>query len=95
MSNFNFKPFLKFGFLLGSIVLTNITVHTICCYMGCHHWTYLFGHNLICNACIDFSKMIKDYQFMMYGTAATSFALKMNQFIIENNIEDQLKKPIT
>lgn len=82
-SSNSFKNVMRFSGLLGSIFLVNLSVHTGCMYLECYHWSYLFGHNLICNACIDFSKMMKDYQFMLYGTATTSIALKINNYITE------------
>ena len=40
----------------------------------------IFGHNIICNYCLDYLKAIKDYQFMLYGTLLTSFTMQVTQF---------------
>jgi hypothetical protein len=61
-----------------AIFVTNIVIHTLCNYKGCNHWTYLFGFDAICNACIDFSKWIKDYQFMLYGSIISTLLVKIN-----------------
>ena len=89
-SSNNFRNIIRFSSLLGSIFMINICVHSSCMYLECYHWSYLFGHNLICNACIDFSKMMKDYQFMLYGTATTTVALKFNNFITDYSSKNSI-----
>ena len=59
----------------------NIVGNFICYMYECSYWSHLFHHDLLCNACIDFSKMMKDYQFMLYGTATPTVALKFNNII--------------
>ena len=69
----------KYICLLMIVIITNITVHELCRLYGCDHWTTIFGHNIICNYCIDYLKAIKDYQFMLYGTLLTSFTMQITQ----------------
>lgn len=77
----NFKETtLKYICLLMIVISTNIFVHEMCKVYGCDHWTTIFGHNIICNYCIDYLKAIKDYQFMLYGSILTSFTMQITQF---------------
>ena len=62
-----------------------------CNWYGCNGWSSFFRADLICNACIDFSKMMKDYQFMLYGTATTTVALIFNN-IISRDKKDSKRK---
>ena len=70
----------KYVFLLLIVITANICMHEMCKYFGCDHWTTIFGHNIICNYCLDYLKAIKDYQFMLYGTLLTSFTMQITQF---------------
>ena len=59
----------------------NIILHIICEYFECNNWYNLFGHNLICNACIDGKKIIKDHQISIYITFGTLLFTKLNSMI--------------
>jgi len=65
--------------LLFIVVIVNITIHELCKHHGCDHWTTIFGHNIICNYCLDYLKAIKDYQFMLYGSIIASLTLQITQ----------------
>lgn len=65
--------------LLFIVIIVNITIHEVCKIYGCDHWTTIFGHNIICNYCLDYLKAIKDYQFMLYGSIITSLTLQITQ----------------
>ena len=85
------KTIQKYITLLITVIFTNILVHQLCSYYGCDHWTTIFGHNIICNYCLDYLKAIKDYQFMLYGTLLTSFTMQITQFtedIKSGNVKD-------
>lgn len=73
------KTFQKYLLLLTGVIILNIFIHEVCKYYGCDHWTTIFGHNIICNYCLDYLKAIKDYQFMLYGSLLTSFTLQITQ----------------
>ena len=73
------KTFEKYLLLLTGVIIINIFIHEICKYYGCDHWTTIFGHNIICNYCLDYLKAIKDYQFMLYGSLLTSFTMQITQ----------------
>lgn len=76
----NFKDTIKKHLcLLFIVIFTNITIHEVCKSYGCGHWTTIFGHNIICNYCLDYLKAIKDYQFMLYGSIITSLTLQITQ----------------
>ena len=49
----------KMSLMIFVPVSLNFSLHFLCDYLGCNHWTNLFGHNLACNACIDSKKIIK------------------------------------
>ena len=66
----------KHIYLLLIVIITNITIHEVCKNYGCDHWTTIFGHNIICNYCLDY---LKDYQFMLYGSIITSLTLQITQ----------------
>ena len=70
----------KYVLLLLIVITANICMHEMCKYFGCDHWTTIFGHNIICNYCLDYLEAIKDYQFMLYGTLLTSFTMQITQF---------------
>ena len=85
------KTIKKYLTLLITVIITNIVVHQLCKCYGCDHWTTIFGHNIICNYCLDCLKAIKDYQFMLYGTLLTSFTMQITQFtedIKSGNVKD-------
>jgi hypothetical protein len=73
------KTFEKYLLLLAGVIIINIFIHELCKYYGCDHWTTIFGHNIICNYCLDYLKAIKDYQFMLYGSLLTSFTMQITQ----------------
>lgn len=73
------KTFEKYLLLLTGVIIINIFIHELCKYYGCDHWTTIFGHNIICNYCLDYLKAIKDYQFMLYGSLLTSFTMQITQ----------------
>lgn len=73
------KTFEKYILLLTGVIIINIFIHELCKYYGCDHWTTIFGHNIICNYCLDYLKAIKDYQFMLYGSLLTSFTMQITQ----------------
>lgn len=73
------NTFIKVISILIVIILVNVTVHEFCRYMGCNHWSVIFGHNIICNYCIDYIKAIKDYQFMLYGTIISTITFEVNK----------------
>jgi len=82
----------KHFYLLIMVIITNITIHEICKYYGCDHWTTIFGHNIICNYCLDYLKAIKDYQFMLYGTIITSLTLQfthITEVINSGNVKEE------
>ena len=66
-----FTNFIKiFGSLL-IIMFINIVGNFICYMYECSYWSHLFHHDLLCNACIDFSKMMKDHQITIYIAIGT------------------------
>ena len=75
------NPFIKYICIISIIILINITVHQSCLYIGCGHWTTSFGHNILCNYCIDYLKAVKDYQFILYGTLITTVTSRINQIV--------------
>jgi hypothetical protein len=76
----NFKDTIKKHLcILFIVIFANITIHEVCKSYGCDHWTTIFGHNIICNYCLDYLKAIKDYQFMLYGSIITSLTLQITQ----------------
>ncbi len=82
----------KHVFLLLLVILTNIFVNELCKNYGCGHWTTIFGHNIICNYCLDYLKAIKDYQFMLYGSIITSLTLQISQItevIKSGNVKEE------
>ena len=83
------NTFIKIISTLLIVILTNIFVNETCNYIGCNHWSVIFGHNLICNYCIDYIKAIKDYQFMLYGTIITTLTFEFNK--LTEKIKSELK----
>ena len=78
----NVKQIIYIFYILLFVFFANIFIHMVCNhYLECFHWSYLFGHNLVCNACIDFAKWIKDYQFMLYGTISSLCLIQFNTYI--------------
>jgi len=75
------NTFIKVISILLSVILVNIAIHEFCGYMGCNHWSVIFGHNIFCNYCIDYIKSIKDYQFMLYGTIISTITVEVNKVI--------------
>jgi len=62
-------------------IILNIIVHFTCEYFYCNHWYNLFGHNMICNTCIDTKKILKDHQISIYVSIGTYLLLKVNTII--------------
>lgn len=75
------NTFIKVISILLAVILVNIAIHEFCGYMGCNHWSVIFGHNIFCNYCIDYIKSIKDYQFMLYGTIISTITVEVNKVI--------------
>ena len=73
--------YVKYILLMIIIITINILIHQLCDYTGCNHWSNIFGHNLICNYCLDALKYIRHYQFTMYGALFTSATIHITQLI--------------
>jgi hypothetical protein len=74
----------KMSLMIFVPVSINFSLHYFCDYLGCNHWTNLFGHNLACNACIDSKKIIKDHQIGIYWSIGTMFLNKLNDVVKDN-----------
>ena len=48
------------------IIMINIIGNYMCHLYNCNYWSMIFHHDIICNTCIDFSKIVKDHHMTIY-----------------------------
>ena len=65
----------------------NFGVHFACDALGCNNWYSLFGHNIVCNGCIDAKKILKDHQITIYFSVGTYMINSIHKYI-QGNIEN-------
>ena len=78
---------LSFGTILIPVSI-NVITHLICDYFYCNEWYSLFGHNLICNSCIDTKKILKDHQLAIYCSLGT-YCISNIDSIIKKQLKNQ------
>jgi hypothetical protein len=65
------------GFLTGLSFLS----YQFCNWYGCNGWISFMRSDLICNACVDISYHLKNYQISLYGSIFTLVTYQMTTLI--------------
>ena len=77
-----YKEYIPLKFLIFSLPLfISFIIHRICNYLYCDEWYSILGLNMMCNACIDIKKLLKDHQISIYIGLGTYLATKINNIV--------------
>ena len=77
-----YKEYISFKFLIFFIpIFVSFIIHHICNYFYCDEWYSILSLNMICNACIDIKKILKDHQISIYIGLGTYLATKINNIV--------------
>lgn len=79
--NSAFKNFMNLWLTLGFMTGISFSSYQLCNWYGCNSWTGFMRADLICNACIDISYHLKNYQIALYGSIFTLLSYKMTSLI--------------
>ena len=93
--NSSFKNFINLILTLGFMAGLSFCSLYFCNWYGCNSLSSFFRADLLCNACVDASYHLKNYQISLYGSIFTLITYKLtslinrakcpsNQFIFED-----------
>ena len=74
----------KFANIIGTLaVMTGLSFgsYQACSWYGCDSWVSFMRADLICNACVDASYHLKNYQLSLYGATFTLITYKMSSLV--------------
>ena len=86
----NKEKIISCGLWIGTLMFpigVNLFTHLVCEYFRCNEWYSLFGHNLVCNSCIDVKKTLKDHQLAIYCSVGTYFLSNIDR-VVKKTIKD-------
>lgn len=62
--------------------------YQFCSWYGCNGWLSFIRADLICNACIDTSYHLKNYQISLYGSTFTLLSYQLTKLINRASVDD-------
>ena len=77
MENNAFKNFMNLILTLGIVTGLSLFSYRFCYWYGCNSFMKFMGTDLVCNACIDSTYHLKNYQISLYGSVFTLVTYKM------------------
>ena len=75
------KNFANLSLILGLMTGLSYGSYQFCNWYRCDGWSAFLRSDLICNACVDASYHLKNYQISLYGSVFTLISYKLSSLI--------------